>query len=222
MIQSAPPIDISDLVTKSNRILDTATNVVDNVEQITTNLSSVSAKIDQGQGTMGALINDKTLYRQAAAGTTSFSDNMQALKRNFFLRGFFKSRGYENADELRKHAVRELPKTTQLHRFAYDASKLFDKADNAKLKNEKELNAGGKFLQTEKFGLAVVVASAGMKGDSEDALVLTQARAMVVRDYLVNHFAFNDTRLKTLGLGKSQDTGDTGKVELLVYPEAPK
>jgi outer membrane protein OmpA-like peptidoglycan-associated protein len=61
-----------------------------------------------------------------------------------------------------------------------------------------------------------------MKGDSEDALVLTQARAMVVRDYLVNHFAFNDTRLKTLGLGKSKDTGGTGKVELIIYPETPK
>lgn len=45
---------------------------------------------------------------------------------------------------------------------------------------------------------------------------------MVVRDYLVNHFAFNDTRLKTLGLGKSKETGDAGKLELIFYPEMPK
>ena len=65
---------------------------------------------------------------------------MQALKRNFFLRGFFRSRGYENAGDLTEHAVRALPKTPQLHHFTYDASRLFDKPDNAKLKNEKELN----------------------------------------------------------------------------------
>jgi permease MlaE len=53
------------------------------------------------------------------------------------------------------------------------------------------------------------------------------ARAMVVRDYLVGNFSFDDSQLKTLGRGKgTSDTPDSGwgTVEIIVYPadtEAP-
>jgi hypothetical protein len=67
-----------------------------------------------------------------------------------------------------------------------------------------------------KFDLAVVAASNDV-GDTDKDRVLTQARAKVVRDYLVQNFQFDDTRLKIIGLGKSAKPGDTGKVEILVY-----
>lgn len=59
-----------------------------------------------------------------------------------------------------------------------------------------------------------------MKGDTDKAQVLTYARAMVVRDYLVKNFKMDDTRVKTIGLGKSdqKDAGDGGSVEVIVYP----
>jgi hypothetical protein len=50
---------------------------------------------------------------------------------------------------------------------------------------------------------------------------------MVVRDYLVGNFSFDDAQLKTLGLGKGKllnlDSA-WGTVEIIVYPadaEAP-
>jgi outer membrane protein OmpA-like peptidoglycan-associated protein len=46
---------------------------------------------------------------------------------------------------------------------------------------------------------------------------LTQARANVVRDYLVQHFKFDDTRMKIIGLGKSAKAGETSKAEVLIY-----
>jgi hypothetical protein len=52
-------------------------------------------------------------------------------------------------------------------------------------------------------------------------LVLTQARAAVIRDYLVGNFGFDDTQLKTLGMGKTigatTDSG-WGDIEIVVYP----
>ncbi len=51
--------------------------------------------------------------------------------------------------------------------------------------------------------------------------MLTQARAMVVRDYLVGNFSFDDKQLKTLGRGKGKSgTPDSawGTVEIIVYP----
>jgi len=63
----------------------------------------------------------------------------------------------------------------------------------------------------------VVAASTGDKVDTDKSRQLSEARAMVVREYLVDHFRLDDTRIKTLPLGKTQ-AGDTAKVEITVYP----
>jgi hypothetical protein len=89
------------------------------------------------------------------------------------------------------------------------------------LKNQKSLNDGGEFLANNRFGFAVVVASAGMEGDAQKDLALTEARALVVREYLVENFGFDDSQLKTLGVGKQTDANSEagwGEVQILIYP----
>ena len=95
---------MSDLLKKASGILDSSQQAVQNVTQATAHLNGVSAKIDSGQGTVGALVNDKQLYRnleqttlsldatmlQAQAGVSDFRENMEALKHNFLLKGYFK------------------------------------------------------------------------------------------------------------------------------------
>jgi phospholipid/cholesterol/gamma-HCH transport system substrate-binding protein len=234
-IASQPPLEMSDLLQKTSGILDSSQQAIQNATRATANLDSISAKIDRGQGTAGALVNDKTLYNnleqtsgamhntmmQAEAGATDFQENMEALKHNFFLRGYFKSRGYEDSSELAKNEIERLPQGTPTKQFTYSAKQLFDKQDSAKLKNQKSLNDGGEFLANNQFGFAVVVASAGMEGDTQKDLVLTEARAAVVREYLVENFGFDDSQLKTLGMGKQPDTGsgaNWGTVQIFIYP----
>jgi phospholipid/cholesterol/gamma-HCH transport system substrate-binding protein len=240
-IASHPPLEMADLLQKTSGLLDSSQQAIQNATRATANLDSISAKIDRGQGTAGALVNDKQLYSnleqttgamrdtmvQAEAGVTDFQENMEAMKHNFFLRGYFKSRGYEDSAELAKNEIEQLPKGSPTKQFTYSAKQLFDKQDSAKLKNQKSLSTGGDFLATNEFGFAVVVVSAGMEGDTQKDLVLTQARAMVVREYLVEKFGFDDSQLRTLGMGKQKDTNpDTGwgTVQILIYPagtEAP-
>ena len=132
-------------------------------------------------------------------------------------KGFFKSRGYEDTSELKRDAIAQLPAAPPSNRFSWESAKLFDKAGSAKLKNSKLLDDAGKALQGQPFGIAVVADFADAKGDSEKQRQLSEARAAVVREYLVQHFKLGDTRLKVIGLGKSADAPDGGKVELLVY-----
>ena len=94
--------------------------------QATAHLNSVSAKIDSGQGTVGALVNDKQLYNnleqttatlqatmvQAQAGVTDFQENMEALKHNFLLSGYFKKRGYEDSTTWQRIEIDGLPQAT--------------------------------------------------------------------------------------------------------------
>ena len=132
-IGSEAPLDISELVKKTDQILNTAKDTMQNVAEI-------SSKINQGEGSLGALVNDKRIYQQADAATAqakaaaqAFDENMEALKHNFLLRGFFKKRGYEDSSELTKHQIAKLPEQPPLKEFAYDAKQIFDKPDSAKL-----------------------------------------------------------------------------------------
>jgi phospholipid/cholesterol/gamma-HCH transport system substrate-binding protein len=236
-IQSLPPLIMSDMLKKASGILDSSQQAVQNATQATAHLNSVTAKIDSGQGTVGALVNDKQVYNNveqttaglqatmvhAQAGVTDFQENMEALKHNFLLSGYFKKRGYEDSGDLAANSIGELPQGTPLKSFTYSAKQLFDARDSAKLKNQKALNDGGQFLAQNQFGFAVVVVSSGMEGDAKKDLMLTQARAMVVREYLVENFAFDDSQLKTLGLGKQAGANldaEWGSIQILLYPAA--
>jgi outer membrane protein OmpA-like peptidoglycan-associated protein len=226
---------MGDMLKKANGILDSSQQAVQNTTDATEHLNSISSKIDAGQGTAGALVNDKELYSnlaqttstlhdtmlQAQTGVTDFQENMEALKHNFLLKGYFKKRGYEDSGDLTTNQISAIPLDSPMKAFAYSARQLFDAHDSAKLKDQKLLNLGGEYLAQNQFGYAVVVVSAGSQGDTQKDMVLTEARAMVVREYLVENFGFDDSQLKTFGLGKqtgSATDGDWGSIQILIYP----
>jgi phospholipid/cholesterol/gamma-HCH transport system substrate-binding protein len=158
----------------------------------------------------------QSVATQTKVTLAAIKDDMDALKQNFLLRGFFDKRGYEDSRELTRHAIARMPAGVPQKEFSYDVRDLFDEPENAKLGNERRLKEAGTFLEGNKFTLAIVAVSEAM-GDSARQRVLTQAKALVVRDYLVEHFRLDDTRLKTRGLGKAAAAGDGGKVRILVY-----
>ncbi len=236
-IASQPPLVISDLIKKTDAILDSSKQAIDNTTVATANLKSISAKINDGQGTIGALVNDKKMYTEldqttvemrdtmvhAQAGIADFQENMEALKHNFLLRGYFKKRGYEDSTDLARDEITNLPVAPPLKTFTYDPKSLFDQIDTAKLKNSQSLAEAGKFLADNEFGVAVVAVYTGMTGDTQKDLVLTQARAAVIRSYLVGNFGFDDSQLKTMGMGKKigadADAGSAwGEIQIIVYP----
>ncbi|HKN20051.1 MAG TPA: MlaD family protein [Terracidiphilus sp.] len=234
-IQSVPPLELGAMLAKANAILDSSQQAVANTTAATAHLNSVSAKIDSGQGTVGALVNDRQVYNnleqttttlhdtmlQAQTGVTDFQENMEALKHNFFLSGYFKKRGYEDSSDLAANKISGLPQSTPVKIFAYTARQLFDGRASAKMTDRKTLKAAGDFLAQTQFGLAVIEVSTGMDGDTQKDLVLTEARAMVIREYLVENFGFDDSQLKTLGMGKQTGANleaDWGSIQILIYP----
>jgi phospholipid/cholesterol/gamma-HCH transport system substrate-binding protein len=235
IIQSEPPLQMSDLFKKTSGILDSSQLAIHNATLATAHLTSVSAKIDSGQGTVGALVNDKQLYSnleqttttlhatmlQAQTGVTDFQENMEALKHNFLLSGYFKKRGYEDSAEITANGIEALPQREPLKAFTFTAKQLFNSRDSTKLTSHKALDEVGNFLAQNQFGIAVVVVSAGMEGDTRKDLALTQARAMVIREYMVENFGFDDSQLKTLGMGKQAGTNPDagwGSIQILIFP----
>ena len=247
VISGIPPMDFSDLAKKVSGIADqtkdvmvsvkgimnSAQSAVDNVDVMSSNLKSVSHKIDQGNGTIGALVNDKQVYQSlnsataninetmaaAKIGVVSFQENMEALKHNFLLRGFFKDRGYFDSTELAKYTIAEFPAQSAAKKFVIEGKTLFDKENTAKFKKSKLLDLVGEFLEQNPFDLVVIAAYSSEKGDAEENVTLTQARASVVREYLSNNFKLDDTKIKTKGMGE-ETTGSTtqpNRIEILIY-----
>jgi phospholipid/cholesterol/gamma-HCH transport system substrate-binding protein len=230
VIESRPPFDYAELARNVSSLIGTTKEAVDsskvaigNINDASGDLKSITGKINAGQGTLGALVNDQSAYRnmnetmeQAKAGATSFQENMEALKHNFFLRGFFKKRGYYDSSQLTANAVSTLPGRAPVKEFAFDGRDLFNKPDTAKLRKKEILNQAGAYLEGNQFGLAVIVAGTGAAGEKESNLKLAQARAMVVRQYLAEKFKLDDARLKTMGAGEGHD--QSGSVKIVVYP----
>ena len=118
------------------------TNLSASVERITTSAEEATAgfqqvlgKVNQGEGTLGRLLNDESAYNRflsvadtlllssqriedilanannatqwASLGAYRFSENMEALKHNFLFKSYFEERGYmEKADfEVRESAI---------------------------------------------------------------------------------------------------------------------
>jgi phospholipid/cholesterol/gamma-HCH transport system substrate-binding protein len=212
-IGSESPLEVSALVKKADGILNQMQGAMKDMGQTAGNLNAVTSKINEGKGTLGALVNDRQMYQKVNSGATAFAEDMEALKHNFLLRGFFHKRGYEDATEIAKHEIGTLPQTPPQKTFDFDAKTLFHDTETAKLSKPKDLNQAGKFLESGAFSLAVVKVDAGMIGDTGKQKLLTQARANVVRDYLASNFKLDDTKLRTMGLGK---TG-SGRIEISVW-----
>ncbi|MDH3251671.1 MAG: MlaD family protein [Ignavibacteria bacterium] len=83
-------------------------DVVFKADSVVTNVNEIVAKVNAGQGMIGALLADKALYdsllqlignavamtQDARIGASKFAENMEALKHNWFFRGYFEDRGY--------------------------------------------------------------------------------------------------------------------------------
>jgi outer membrane protein OmpA-like peptidoglycan-associated protein len=216
-----------DLVGNARDAIESARVGISNINAASGNLKSITGKVDSGQGTIGALVSDPTAYRrlvamlnQAQAGFSSLKEDMDALKHNPFVKGFFEKRGYFDSAELTGHAVARLPARVPVRKFTFDGKQLFEEPDGAKLRQQIPLDEVGAFLETAPFGLAVIEAHTGVKGAKEDKLKLAQGRAVSVRQYLVQNFRIDDARVKTLAVGASDQAvaDSTGTVTVVVYP----
>src|SRR5271166_2769369 len=135
IISSEAPLEMADLFQKTSDILDSSQQAIQNATRATANLDSISAKIDRGQGTAGALVNDKALYTnleqtsstmrdtmaQAQTGVTDFQENMEALKHNFLLRGYCKPGGKKYSSEWKNKKRAGRLEGTQKKKFTYSA-----------------------------------------------------------------------------------------------------
>ena len=89
-----------------DKIMAKVESIANSADSLAKGLSNVVGKINRGEGSLGKLLNDKSLANKlentmdATTNTVKsikksadgFSDNMEAAKHNFLLKGFFKKK----------------------------------------------------------------------------------------------------------------------------------
>lgn len=108
-IESFEPVEFDD-------ILSSIQVTAENAEIITDELAMLLSDINDGEGTIGKLMNDEDMARDLdktmenlRKSSKGLEENMEAAKHNFLLRGYFKKKEREKERE-RKRAEREAEK----------------------------------------------------------------------------------------------------------------
>ncbi|WP_432670242.1 MlaD family protein [Flavobacterium sp. SM2513] len=103
LIASTEPVE-------TDAIMESLQITADNAAIATGEITEILAKVNDGQGSLGKLINDDSMAEDLDAtmsnlktSTKKLDENMEAAKHNFLLRGYFKKK--KRAEERKKKAA---------------------------------------------------------------------------------------------------------------------
>ncbi|KQO20913.1 organic solvent ABC transporter substrate-binding protein [Flavobacterium sp. Leaf82] len=134
---------------------------VDNAAVITDELAIFSHSMNTGNGALARLVRDDKMANSVSntlsnleSGTKGFSENMEAAKSNFLLKGYFKKK--EKEKEKKKEEQQEKAEKAKEEKEkaekekAEKAKEEKEKADKEKQKQEKQKEEDAKKAQSEK------------------------------------------------------------------------
>lgn len=200
-------------------------NIARNAELTVENIRAMS---DKGKEAMANLFPSRsggesmaTSLRQTLASTqeatSDMAENMEALKRNWFFRGFFKRRGFFDMDAVSVDdymAGKFAPGKVRRQQWVYQTDLFRPAAGGAE-----ELSDEGKakldrvmadFLRYAKNN-AIMVEGYASEGTVEEQFLRSLDRAGKVRTYLIERFKLNPNYVGVMPLGTVKSSDPSGE-----------
>jgi phospholipid/cholesterol/gamma-HCH transport system substrate-binding protein len=204
------------LVPKIDDTLNNAKTVTQNLnqttQQINATLGSAFAQDQYGEDAGTNLQQSLTNLNQASGNLT---DDTEALKHEFFFKGFFKSRGYDSLDDLPvdRYRAGQVFKSAPQSREWIEASSLF----TTNPEGEEILTPAGRQQIdqavgqiSEIYGRPLIVEGYSSTGTPSDQLVESRRRAALVRGYLQVHYHLQPKNTGIIAL-KNTPPANAGK-----------
>ena len=180
------------------------------VEQARSTLAGFQSKDGPVEGMAASL---KQTMDDARKAMSAFAENMEALKHNFLVRGFFKDRGFFNLAEISPGAYRQgaLIKGGLLQRQPrvwLEGAELFEPVPDAPA--TERLSPGGKarldgsiggYLDRTTGGVLMIEGYA-QGGTRQEQYLRSRLRGSLVRDYLIATFGLTPQTTGVMPLGR--------------------
>lgn len=194
--------------------ISSARQAADNVNATTKQIQqTVSASLGPNEQGVDAATDVRQTISNLNQATVNMVDDTEAVKRNFFLRGFFKQRGYYtlaniSAEEYRRN---RLFSNRGTHREWLSGEELFEAGAN----DDESLSTIGKkridaivTSWTDSLGSSpLVIEGYSTNRNAADRIALARARAIIVRDYIRLRFHLDPQRLVSVALGNQPPAG---------------
>lgn len=203
---------IADL--QSRQLPQQADDTMRSVKRAAANLDSTSQEVRQtvaemtgpDQQGVSAGVNLRESLSNVNAATGNLADDTEALKHEFFFKGFFKNRGYYNLTHIDPDTYRsdKVFASAANRRVWLQGSDLFERKPDG----HEELTQRGMLLINDAFvqlGDAaeqspIVIEGYFDGGGVADQLAYSRARALLVRTYLQSHFQLDAANLGAVSL----------------------
>jgi phospholipid/cholesterol/gamma-HCH transport system substrate-binding protein len=202
-----------------------ARNLVADAEKAVANLREASAEaraaVADFRGEDGAMSGIAGGLQQTLASAkdamADLAENTEALKRNFFFRGFFNERGYFDLDEVSLQQYRQGALETNGRRvlriwvgaavlFERDANGREQLSERGRARLDSAMSSYVRYPRDSPF----VVEGYAQEVTGDQRFLLSRARAKLVRDYLVSRFGLDSNYVTTMAMGAEADGSPSG------------
>ena len=207
------------LYVSAKKIATDAEKAIANLRQAAEDAKGAVADFRGDNGPMKGVTGN--LQQTLAAANDAMADlaeNTEALKRNFFFRGFFNNRGYFDLQDVSVQQYRSgalETKDRRVLRIWAGAAVLFEKdangrevlTDGGKTRLDSAMAEFVKYPRTSPF----VVEGYAQGGTGDERYLLSRMRAQLVRDYLVGKFSLDPNRLAIMPMGADATGSPAGE-----------
>lgn len=200
-------------------LMDEAHVVMDNMREVTVEARRAIADFGAPDGpTHGMMADARMTMREARTSTAALADNMDALRHNFLLRGFFNRRGYYDLNAISPMEYREgllENRRRRVLRIWLDAAVLFEQLPDA----SERLTEDGRarvdaamatylpYLPTN----PIIVEGYATAGAVADRYLQSQTRARTIREYLLVRYDLRPQHTAYIGLAdEAEDSPSDG------------
>ncbi|HSL20857.1 MAG TPA: MlaD family protein [Vicinamibacterales bacterium] len=211
-------------------LYEDARRIAREVERVVANLRDVAAQARQAVTDFNDKMTGKDAPAQGLAADlrqtivhardamADLAENAEALKRNFFFRGFFNRRGYFDLDDISPDAYRAGALETadrRALRIWLDAAYLFQTDENGveRLTEEGRSRIDSAMSELLEYppGSPLVVEGYATEPTGDARYLSARRRAAVVRDYVIGKFALDANRVAIMPLGAEAPGSPTGQ-----------
>jgi phospholipid/cholesterol/gamma-HCH transport system substrate-binding protein len=207
------------LYQRVREITDQTQAVMTNVRDVTTEARRAISDFRSKDGPAQGLLADvRVTLNQAREATADLADNMEAMKHNFLLRGFFNRRGYFDLDSIspadyrtgvlengKRKAMRIWLNAAVLFELGPDGIEELSAAGHARLDS-----AMATFLQYVPAN-PVVVEGYATTGTIDERFRLARQRAGTVREYVLSRYSLAPQSTGFIALGADAKDSPAGE-----------